>query len=204
MKTVLLPVKDFANAKQRLSAKLDPPARAGLARAMCLDVLKTLAETHVPNRVVVFTAADEVIQMARPFGFDVVLEKSVDGHSAAVNHMVSELLSSSSRILSIASDLPRLVPSEIDFALDAASDPVTLIPSRDWTGTNGVVFISPARIAMEYGEGSLRRHLSKASAAGLRSDVMNLPGIAFDIDTPADLQAFLEDPRKDSETWRYL
>jgi hypothetical protein len=33
---------------------------------------------------------------------------------------------------------------------------------------------------------------------------MNLPGIAFDIDTPDDLQAFLEDPRKDSETWRYL
>src|SRR6266704_6965719 len=149
MKTVLLPVKAFANAKQRLASKLDPPARAGLARAMCLDVLKTLSRTRVPNRVVVFTAADEVIQMARPFGFDVVLEKAVDGHSAAVNRMVDELSSSSSRILSIASDLPRLVPSEIDFAMDAASEPVTLIPSRDWTGTNGVVFLPPARIEME-------------------------------------------------------
>ena len=57
---------------------------------------------------------------------------------------------------------------------------------------------------MEYGEGSFRRHLSKASASGHRSDVMSLPGIAFDIDTPEDLQAFVEDPRKDSETWRYL
>src|SRR6059036_4207919 len=163
MKTVLLPVKDFANAKQRLASKLDPPARAGLARSMCLDVLNTLARTRVPNRVIVFTAADEVIQMARPLGFDVVLEKAVDGHSAAVNHMVSELLSSSSRILSIASDLPRLVPSEIDFVLDAATEPITLIPSRDWTGTNGVLFISPARIMMENGEGSFRRHLSKRS-----------------------------------------
>ena len=80
--------------------------------------------------------------MARPFGFDVVVEKSVHGHSAAVNQMVSGLLSSSARILSIAIDLPRLVPSEIDFALDTASEPVTLIPSRDWTGTNGVIFIS--------------------------------------------------------------
>jgi 2-phospho-L-lactate guanylyltransferase (CobY/MobA/RfbA family) len=57
---------------------------------------------------------------------------------------------------------------------------------------------------MEYGEGSFRRHLSKATAAGIRSDVIDLPGMAFDIDTPADLQAFLDDPRKDSETWRYL
>ena len=204
MKTVLLPVKDFSEAKQRLASSMDAEARAGLARAMLADVLNALARARAPQRVVAFTAADEVIQMARPFGFDVVLEKVVDGHSAAVNRMVDELSSSSSRILSIAADLPRLVPSEIDFALDAASEPITLIPSRDWTGTNGVVFIPPARIAMEYGEGSFRRHLSKASAAGLRADVMSLPGIAFDIDTPEDLESFMADPRKDSETWRYL
>ena len=204
MKTVLLPVKDFAQAKQRLSVSVDAETRAGLARAMLSDVLSVLGRARVPQRIVIFTACDEVIQMTRPFGFDVVLEKSVDGHSVAVNQMVDELSGSCSRILSIAGDLPRLVPSEVDFALDAASEPITLIPSRDWTGTNGVVFISPARIAMDYGEGSFRRHLSKASAAGHRSDVMNLPGIAFDIDTPDDLQAFMEDPRKDSETWRYL
>src|SRR5204862_6063820 len=96
------------------------------------------------------------------------------------------------------------VPSDIDFSRDAAPEAITLIPSRDWTGTNGVLFISPARIMMEYGEGSFQRHLSKAAAAGHRADVMNLPGIAFDIDTPEDLGLFLDDPRKDSETWRYL
>jgi 2-phospho-L-lactate guanylyltransferase len=171
---------------------------------MLQDVMKVLKRCRAPQRVVVFTACDEVIQLARTFGFDVVLEKSVDGHSAAVNQMLDELSADCSRILSIAGDLPRLVPSEIDFALQAASEPITFIPSRDWTGTNGVVFIPPARINMEYGEGSFRRHLSKASAAGLRSDVMTLPGIAFDIDTPEDLQAFLDDPVKESETWRFL
>jgi 2-phospho-L-lactate guanylyltransferase len=204
MKTVLLPVKDFKDAKQRLLPALDAPARAGLARAMLADVLNALSKARSAQRVVVFTASQDVTQMAKPFGFDVIAEKSVGGHSAAVNGMVEELSSGCSRILSIAGDLPRLSPSEIDFALDAASEPITLIPSQDWTGTNGVVFISPARITMEYGQGSLRRHLSKVSAAGLASDVMNLPGIAFDIDTPEDLQAFLDDPRKDSETWRYL
>jgi 2-phospho-L-lactate guanylyltransferase len=171
---------------------------------MLNDVLTTLARARAPERVVVFTAAEDVIDMAKPFGFDVVLEESVNGHSAAVNQMVQELSSNCSRILSLAADLPRLAPSEVDFVLHAASEPVTFIPSRDWTGTNGVVFIPPARIAMEYGQGSFRRHLSKAAAAGLRSDVMDLPGIAFDIDTPEDLRAFLDNPRTDSETWRYL
>jgi len=204
MNTVLLPVKDFRESKQRLVPALDANSRAKLAQAMLRDVLSVLARARAPQRVVVFTAADEVMQMARPFGFNIAFEKSVDGHSAAVNQMVEELSATSSRILSIAADLPRLVPSEIDFAFNVASEPITFIPSRDWTGTNGVLFIPPARIAMEYGEGSFRRHLSKATAAGIRSDVMDLPGIAFDIDTPEDLRAFLADPRKDSETWRYL
>jgi 2-phospho-L-lactate/phosphoenolpyruvate guanylyltransferase len=204
MKTVLLPVKDFKNAKQRLGPVLDAATRMGLARAMLTDVFQVLVRARAAQRVVIFTACDEVIRMAEPFGFDAVLEESVDGHSAAVNRMVGELSASCSRILSIAGDLPRLVPSEVDFALEAASEPITLIPSRDWTGTNGVVFMPPARIAMEYGEGSFRRHLSNAAAAGIRSDVMDLPGIGFDIDTPQDLQSFLENPRKDSATWRYL
>jgi 2-phospho-L-lactate guanylyltransferase len=204
MKTVLLPVKDFNNAKQRLAPAMDAPARAGLARAMLSDVLAALKRARAPERIVVFTSADAVMEMVEPFGFETVFERSVAGHSAAVNQLVDEFRVNSSSILAIAGDLPKLRSSEIDFALNAASEPVTLLPSRDWTGTNGVVFIPPARISMEYGEGSFRRHLSKVSAAGLRSDVMDLPGIAFDIDTPEDLEAYLQDPRKDSETWRYL
>ncbi len=204
MKTVLLPVKDFRNAKQRLSSVLDADSRLGLARSMLADVLSALARTHLPDRVVIFTAEDEAVRMARSFGFDVEIENSVEGHSAAVNRMVVQLSAGASRILSIASDLPKLSPSEVDFVLNAASEPITLIPSRDGTGTNGVVFIPPGRITMEYGEGSFSRHMSKAAAAGHHAAVLNVPGIAFDIDTPEDLREFRDDPRKDSETWRYL
>lgn len=204
MKTVLLPVKGFSGAKQRLASKYDSGMRADLACAMLSDVLRALSGARTPERIIVFTAAGEVTRMARSFDFEVMTERSVEGHSAAVNSMVSDLLPGAARILSIAADLPRLASSDVDFVLEAASGPITLIPSRDWTGTNGVVFIPPGRITMEYGAGSFRRHLSKAAAAGLPADVLNVPGIAFDIDTPEDLQAFLDDPRKDSETWRYL
>jgi 2-phospho-L-lactate/phosphoenolpyruvate guanylyltransferase len=204
MKTVLLPVKAFGKAKQRLAPALDAPIRSGLARAMLIDVLSALRRARTPERIVVFTAAHEVLEMVEPLGFQTIVEKSVDGHSAAVNQLIQEFLATSSKILAIAGDLPTLSSAEVDFALNAASEPVTLFPSRDWTGTNGVVFIPPAHIAMEYGEGSFRRHLSKASVTGLQADVMDLPGIAFDIDTPEDLQAFMDSPRKDSETWRYM
>jgi 2-phospho-L-lactate/phosphoenolpyruvate guanylyltransferase len=204
MKTVLLPAKDFQNAKQRLAFALDPHTRANLARAMLSDVLEAIKQATAPDRVVVFTASREVERMAQEAGFDVVIESAVDGHSAAVNLMVERLSPAATRILSIAGDLPKLRGEEIDFILNNATEPITILPSRDGTGTNGIVFLPPAHIQMEYGEGSFSRHMSKAAAAGYRAQVLNIPGVAFDIDTPEDLQAFLDNPRKDSETWYYL
>lgn len=216
MKTVLLPVKDFNNAKQRLASALPPEQRAGLARAMFSDVLRALAECRCLDRVIVFTASAEAEDMARPFGFDVVTEESVEGHSAAVNHMLERLATSAagaagaasgSIVFSLALDLPKLTPGEIDFVVSRVNEPFTILPSREGTGTNGLVFKLPARIAVEYGEGSFRRHLSKAWAAGLRAEVLSVPGIAFDIDTPEDLAHFMDDAGQEarkSATWKYL
>ena len=178
--------------------------RTNLARAMLADVLHAVAQSTVPDRVVVFTASNEVATMAEEFGFDIATETAVSGHSAAVNLMVQTLSSDATQILSIAGDLPKLRANEIDFVMNNAVEPITILPSRDGTGTNGILVLPPASIQMEYGEGSFSRHMSKASAAGHRIDVLNIPGIAFDIDTPEDLQAFVDNPIKDGQTWRYL
>src|SRR5262245_11261035 len=108
MRTLLLPVKDFRHAKQRLSTRLIPAERVALAKAMLSDVLSAIARARTPDRVVVFTASDQVAEIARPYQFDIIEEVSVRGHSAAVNQMVQELSCNSSQILSIAADLPLL------------------------------------------------------------------------------------------------
>ena len=125
MNTVLLPVKDFKDSKQRLLPALDATARAGLARAMLKDVLTAISASRAPGRVVVFTAADEVMQMARPFGFDVILEKSVDGHSAAVNQMVEEL-SATPSIGNRFRITRRFRPDHVD--------PVARLDGNQWSG----------------------------------------------------------------------
>lgn len=204
MKTVLLPVKHFKTAKQRLADALRPEEREGLARAMLSDVLAVLARARTLDRVIVFTASDEVADMAQSYNFEIIAEAAVAGHSAAVNHMLAQLSSSSSRILAIASDLPKLVPEDVDFVMENPPEPITIIHSRDGTGTNGILFIPPARIDVEYGNASFSRHLSKAAAAGYRAGILNVPGIAFDIDTPEDIRAFMDNPAKDGETWRFL
>jgi len=204
MKTVLLPVKDFQSAKQRLVNALAPPHRAGLARAMLMDVLDALTNAKVPDRLIVFTASDQVASVVRPYGLDLVQEVNVRGHSAAVNQMVEELTPVTSHILSLASDLPTISADDVDSMFSISSSDVNLVSSRDGTGTNAVLFASPARIRMEYGEGSLKRHLSNAASAGLTAEVLRIPGIEFDIDTSDDLHLFRQSNQSASHTWRFL
>src|SRR5262245_56252649 len=101
MKTVLLPVKDFKDAKHRLAPALNAEQRAGLARAMLPDVLDALRAAAEPSRIVIYTASENVVSVVRPFGFEVILERSVEGHSVAVNAVLPRLLPCSDRILVI-------------------------------------------------------------------------------------------------------
>ena len=204
MRTLLLPVKDFRDAKQRLSARLTPSQRAGLAKAMLIDVLTAISRANTPDRVVVFTASDLVADIARPYNFDIIEEVSVRGHSAAVNQMVQELSANASQLLSIAADLPLLEPNDVDCMFEASKKDINLVASLDGTGTNAVLFMLPARIEMQYGADSLKRHLAGARAAGLEAQVMSIPGIEFDVDTPEDLELFRQRGSEQSQAWRYV
>ena len=204
MKTVLLPVKGFSDAKQRLAPALKPNERSALARAMLTDVLAAISGSHSTERAIVITASAEIRDLSLGFGFEVVDESIVAGHSAAVNRMTSELGTIASRLLSIASDLPTLRAEEIDGVLDADREGLALIPSRDQTGTNGVLMQPGCRIEMDYGADSLRRHLASAQARGLRVDVLDIPGIRFDVDTPQDLFELMDARPVETHTWSYL
>jgi 2-phospho-L-lactate/phosphoenolpyruvate guanylyltransferase len=204
MKTVLLPVKDFKLAKQRLATVLDARQRAGLARAMLTDVVHAIAKAKIPDRVVVYTASEAVAEVVRPYSFDIVEELFVSGHSQAVNRMIDSLSGHASHILSIAADLPALVPADVDAVFEMASSGINLVGSRDGTGTNAALFVMPARIQMDYGEGSLDRHVARAAQAGLKATVLHIPGMEFDVDTPEDLQAYRQRSPDSSHTWRFL
>ena len=204
MKTVLLPVKDFKQAKQRLAMALPPRQRAELARAMLSDVLNALSGARRPEKVIVYTASEAVAEVVRPFDFDIVQEASVRGHSAAVNDMVEDLSGRASHILAIAGDLPLLRSEEVDYVFDADAPELSLVPSRDGTGTNAVLFVLPARIPLEYGDGSLRRHLANAESRKIRARLLSVPGIEFDMDTPEDLQDYRSFGPNSSNTWRFL
>jgi 2-phospho-L-lactate guanylyltransferase len=195
MNVVAVPVKDLVNAKQRLVGALSPSERITLARAMLHDVLRALTAAPLDARWVV-TRDPEVTAIARPYGVDVVSEAVNQGHTAAVAAAQAAALRAGARVFAtIPGDVPCVTAEEIGalVARGAAEDRAAVFaPSRSGLGTNGAALRPPDAMALTFGEPSFENHLKAARERGLAVHVLALPGLALDVDGPADLALLLQ------------
>jgi 2-phospho-L-lactate/phosphoenolpyruvate guanylyltransferase len=195
----VLPVKRFAEAKQRLSAGVASATRRALAEAMLTDVLVALRRTERLDEVVVVTAEPAAEALALGYGARVVHDSRETGQSAAAELGLREV-GDAEAVLLVPGDCPALDPAQLD-ALIASIEPapsVALIPDRHGTGTNGLLLHPPGAIAPAFGPGSRDRHAELAAAAGAALRIEPLPSLVLDVDTPDDLEAMrvaLEDTR---------
>jgi 2-phospho-L-lactate guanylyltransferase len=191
MRTVaVLPVKRFADAKQRLSEGLPAATRRALAEAMLIDVLVALRRTEGVHEVVVVTAEPVAEALAHGYGARVVHDSREAGQSAAAELGLRDA-SGADMVLMVPGDCPALDPRELD-ALLAAMAPapsVVVVPDRHGTGTNGLLLRPPDAIAPAFGPGSRERHERLAAEAGATLAVEALPSLVLDVDTADDLEA---------------
>jgi 2-phospho-L-lactate/phosphoenolpyruvate guanylyltransferase len=194
--TVILPVKRFGDAKQRLLTVLDRPQRAALVKAMLSDVLVAATEAREVERVIVVTSEGRAqriaLSHARRTGTPIeVFEEPADrGHpEAATLGIVRAKALGASCVALLPGDCPLLDPDELDTAL-ARMCPgrVAVVPDRHGTGTNALLMAPPDAIGPAFGPGSCARHSERAESAGHDMAVETLASLALDVDTPGDLQ----------------
>jgi 2-phospho-L-lactate/phosphoenolpyruvate guanylyltransferase len=189
----ILPVKRFAQAKQRLGASVEDPLRLDLARAMVGDVLAALTETASIEHTIVVTGEPSVADTARAQGAIVIDDSAQDGQSAAValgvEHAFTEGIE---RALCIPGDCPTLDPAELEALLSPSAGDrpeVVIVPDRHGTGTNGLLLAPPDAIPPSFGPDSCERHRALALAASVRWRIERPPSLLLDIDTGDDLTA---------------
>ena len=79
--------------------------------------------------------------------------------------------------------------------LDAAPEVGSvLVPAGDGRGTKAVLRRPAALLSLRFGNDSFKPHLAAAQASGQPCVVLSLPGIAVDVDNPADLRQLAELP----------
>jgi len=188
----ILPVKRFDAAKQRLGSALSASARRALVRAMVHDVLDALDRVRGIRRIVVVTAEEPVRALAAARG-DVVVDDPVQaGQSeAATLGIAAAQRREAERVLLVPGDCPALWPQEVDAMLRRhdGEPGVVVVPDRHGVGTNALLLAPPDAITPAFGEGSRRRHLREALAAGFTPAVEPLVSLGLDVDTPDDLAA---------------
>ena len=176
---VLIPVKDFRQAKARLAVAVSPLQRHRLARWTATRVVAAASPFAV------FVACDdpEVATWAREEGTTVLWLPAM-GLNAAVAAGIQALSGRGFEHVIIAhSDLPLATA----FANLVIPDTVTLVPDVRHDGTNVMVVPSNSGLEPSYGSQSFHRHLAQAHALGLAVHVVDDDALSLDIDTPADL-----------------
>ena len=198
---VVVPVKDTAQAKQRLAGLLPAERRQELALAMFEDVIAAISNVRELAGIVVVTVDPAVAAIAARHGARVMSEGACEGHTGAVMTAARRLAAEGCDLLTLPGDIPLVEPSDVRHLVrvhgasaNRGVGAFTIVPARDELGSNAVLCSPAGAVPLRFGDNSFFPHLDAAKAHGIQPEVVHLPRIALDIDKPEDLALFVRTP----------
>jgi 2-phospho-L-lactate guanylyltransferase len=178
---VLIPLKRLDDAKSRLAEVLSAEERAALMLELLRGAIAAAEEADVGPITVV--SAEPVTLESVPRFDDRGLAWN-DALAAAMREVVREPVAAV-----VSADLPRVSAEDIQALVEATPGRGMAIARALDGGTNAVSMRPPAVVMTHFGEPqSAAVHAQATAAAGLAARLVDLPGLAFDVDTPADLE----------------
>lgn len=183
----VLPVKPLAEGKSRLA--LPPAERIACNRFFFRHALDVLSRAMGADRVVVVSRDPEVLGASRRAGAHALPEKADGDLNAALTAgAIVAARHGAGAVLTIAADLPGLTADDIaHLVISRAEDgTIAIAPDVAGAGTNALL-MPPLAIPYRYGANSFWAHLEAAQAGGHGFAIVRTPGLAEDVDWPADL-----------------
>jgi 2-phospho-L-lactate guanylyltransferase len=186
----LVPLKRLGEAKSRLRHSLTPTQRVELMRLLLEHAIAQVRDTPQVDRVILVSSEPDAAEIAA--GLDV---EHFDDRGLAWNDALAAAMGEavrSAQVLILSADLPLVRSEDVQAFIAAAPQPgVAIARARD-AGTNGLVMSPPGAAATCFGAtGSAAQHAALATAAGLASAIVDIPGLALDLDVDDDVRAAL-------------
>jgi 2-phospho-L-lactate guanylyltransferase len=164
---------------------------------MLEGVLDALAGTQRLQGTLVVTRDPWAMEQAARRGMRVLEEPANRGHTAAstlgARHLAER---GAAGMLQVPGDLPLLCASDVDALLEVHGPApfVTIAPSRDERGSNGVACSPADLLPLRFGDDSFHPHVARARSLGVEPAIVRRDGFALDVDTAEDLAALLARP----------
>lgn len=187
---IVIPVKEFSQAKSRLGSRLSTDHRVALAQRLCERTLRFFARAFPDHDRLVVTASPAIGKLASKHGAMVLEEAAADGLSLAAQRAAAWACRHDYPAqLLIPADIVQLDEGEIRRLLEARRNeaPCTVICPASDGGTNALLTAPPDALPFHFGPLSAEAHREAALYQGLSCQVLELTNLRFDLDTPADL-----------------
>lgn len=196
MVQALLPLKDLVQAKSRLAGLLRPSERRALAQAMVEDVLAIVAGHPQIRRVTLVSDDPGAGLLCGHYGIRYWPESGLgcQGLNAIIRAACERLAGEGDdTLLVLHGDLPLLSREDVSAVLAGQGRIGGLVIGCDHPGRGSNMLAFPAARVPQFcfGPDSCRRHRLAAERAGMDVAILHRPGIALDVDEPADLAALL-------------
>ena len=186
---VVVLIKDFDSAKQRLRPALGARSRRALARR---NARLAVAAAAAGDNVLVVAGGEEVAELAATWGAQVLLEPREEGQNVAARRGIDRAVASGAdAVLLLSSDLPLVTEHAVRDLLGAAdrlAEPVVVAaPALGRGGTNALYLRPPDAVGLHFGDESLAQFRADAEQHGVKFSVFESDALALDLDEPADL-----------------
>jgi 2-phospho-L-lactate/phosphoenolpyruvate guanylyltransferase len=205
----IVPVKNFQQAKSRLSVLLRKEQRVELSRFLLQDTLNTLLLCRELAKIVVVSSDPLVKEITQNLGLECLLQSQDKGVNSAVR-CADRFLSTKGNWVSITipCDLPLLLAKDIDDVcqvIPKEGNSVIISPSYKFDGTN-LLARSPSNVITDtrYDHDSFRGHLEASIDAGAITKVLLSNRLMIDLDTPEDLELVLLENASSKKSISYL
>jgi len=187
----IVPVKPLRRGKSRLAGILTEDERADLNRALLHHTLQILSELREVDEVLVVSRDPQVLTIARNYGARTVREDGQPELNTALKRAtVIAQVYATRGVLVLPADLPLISREDALALVERATDPpvVVIAPDRHGKGTNALLISPAGLIEYDFGEDSFQRHCDLVKKAGARLEVVNLPSLGLDLDSPEDYE----------------
>ena len=181
---IVIPAKAPPYAKSRLSRALTDVRRGELVEAMARRTLLVAREAAPTANILLVSNSHSFRVMARSFGADAIADRG-EGINQALRDADATLPPGESMLV-LPTDLLSLAAEDVA-AITHTQAGCAIAPNRERTGTNALFWKRGPR-AFCFGNGSFDAHIEAAAKQKMSVDIINRPGLAFDVDEPDDLE----------------
>jgi 2-phospho-L-lactate guanylyltransferase len=185
---VLIPLKALATTKQRLSPAVSAPSR----RRLMLHMLRRAADAARGSGVgpvALATSDPQARDLAVALGVDVVSDGALAWNEGLL-HALRSIQPLPAAVLYLSGDLPLVTAADILGFVRAAPAPGAAIARARDGGTNALLVRPALALVPMFGEQpSAIAHARQAADRGIAARILDIPGLALDVDTVDDLRA---------------